>query len=321
MDWNDIKIFLALVRHGSVRAAGDRLGVSHSTVARRIDALESELKVRLFERRSTGYAITAAGEEILTVAEGVEGDLMQIERRVLGSDQRLAGDVRFTTADFLATHLLMPHLASFCELYPDIHVEVVTTYDALDLNKREADVALRFTRNPPGNLVGRQVATLSQAPYATPAYLARHELGPGSSAVWIGFEGRAPFPKWVREGPLPHLPSRGCFQSLLVQKEAARAGMGIAMLPCLLGDADAGLVRLPGIAPQPVFDLWLLTHREVRSSARLRVFMQFMTQALAAERARLEGTGVGASGRSLASPARKAKLDAASHASRRAGVG
>lgn len=289
MDWNDIKIFLALVRHRSVRAAGDRLGISHSTVARRIEALERELKVRLFERRNTGYAITAAGEEVLAVAEGVEGDLMQIERSVLGRDQRLAGDVRFTTADFLATHLLMPHVAAFCELYPDIHVEVVTTYEALDLNRREADVALRFTRNPQGHLVGRQVATMYQVPYATPAYLAQHDLGPGSSAAWIGFDGRAPFPKWVREGPLPHLPARGCFQSLLVQKEAAKAGMGLAMLPCLLGDADADLVRLPGMTPQPAFDLWLLTHRDVRSSARLRVFMQFMTQALATERARLEG--------------------------------
>lgn len=289
MDWNDIKIFLALVRHGSVRAAAPKLGVSHSTVARRIELLEKRLGARLFDRISTGYAITPAGEDVLAIAEGVENDLGGLERRVVGRDQRLVGNIRLTTADFLATHLLMPHLAAFTRQYPDIDLEVVATYQALDMNKREADVALRFTKKPPEHLVGRQLVTLSTAAYASHGYLEQHQLGVGSDACWIGYNGQAPYPKWVKESDLPHLPARGHFESLLLQLSAAKAGMGIAMLPCMLGDGEPGLCRVPPGTPTPAYELWLLTHRDVRTTARLRVFTEFLAKAIIGERARLEG--------------------------------
>lgn len=110
----------------------------------------------------------------------------------------LVGNIRLTTSDFLATHLLMPHLAAFTRQYPDIDLEVVATYQALDMNKREADVALRFIKNPPEHLVGRQLATLSTAAYASVEYLKQHPLGKGSDACWIGYSGQAPYPKWVK---------------------------------------------------------------------------------------------------------------------------
>lgn len=289
MDWNDIKVFLALVRHGSVRAAASKLGVSHSTVARRIEVLEKRLGVRLFDRISTGYAITPAGEDVLAIAEGVENDLDSLERRVVGRDQRLVGNIRLTTADFLATHLLMPHLADFTRQYPDINLEVVTTYQVLDMNKREADVALRFTRKPPEHLVGRQLATLSTTAYASVEYLEQHQLGADSDACWIGYNGQARYPKWVRESDYPHLPARGHFESMLLQLDAAKAGMGIAMLPCMLGDSEPSLCRVPPGTLTPAFELWLLTHRDVRTTARLRVFTGFLSQAIIGERARLEG--------------------------------
>jgi DNA-binding transcriptional LysR family regulator len=289
LDWNDLKMFLALVRHGSVRSAAETLKTSHSTVARRIDALELALGAKLFDRKSTGFSLTQAGEEILASAESVEDALTGIERRVLGRDQRLEGRIRLTSADFLATHLLMPHLADFADRYPGIDLEVVTSYRTLDLDRREADVALRFTRDPPENLVGRKVATLGQAAYASPEYLARHRLAEASEARWIGFNGHARYPKWVRESPFPHLAARGNFESLLLQAEAAKNCMGIAMLPCLIGDSDPGLQRVPGSDPRPAHELWLLTHKEVRTSARLRVFTQFLGAAIAGEQARLEG--------------------------------
>lgn len=298
MDWNDIKVFLALVRHGSVRAAAPKLGVSHSTVARRVESLEKRLGVRLFDRLSTGYAMTPAGEDVLAIAEGVENDLDGLERRVLGRDQRLAGNIRLTTADFLATHLLMPYLAEFTRLYPDINLEVVATYEVLDMSKREADVALRFTRKPPEHLVGRQLTTLSTAAYASKEYLKLHNLGEGSTACWVGYNGQSPHPKWVRESDYPHLPARGNFESLLLQLEATKAGMGIGMLPCLIGDTEPSLCRLPPGLPRPAYDLWLLTHRDVRTTARLRVFTEFLATAIVGERERLEGRGPSSPNRS-----------------------
>lgn len=289
MNWNDIKIFLALVRHGSVRAAATKLDISHSTVARRIESFEKRVGVRLFDRISTGYAITPAGEDVLAIAERIENELDGLERRVLGRDQRLAGDIRLTTADFLATHLLMPYLAKFTGLYPDINLEVVATYEALDMSKREADVALRFTKKPPENLVGRHLATLSTAAYASVEYLRTHELGAGSTASWIGYSGQSHHPKWVRESDYPHLPTRGCFESLLLQLEATKAGMGIGMLPCLIGDSEPTLRRVPPGLPRPAYELWLLTHRDVRTTVRLRVFAEFLSGAIFRERAKLEG--------------------------------
>jgi DNA-binding transcriptional LysR family regulator len=289
MDWNDIKIFLALARHGSVRAAATKLDVSHSTVARRIDLLEEYLGVRLFERLSTGFAVTSAGEDVLVNAEGVENIVHDLERRVLGRDQSLAGSIHLTTMDFLATHLLMPHLVEFSRLYPDISIELSTTYDVLDMSKREADVALRITKKPPKNLVGKQVAILSVAAYASKSYLKTNQLGMDSTACWIGYSGDTSHPQWVKDSDYPHLPARGNFESFLLQLEATKSGMGISMLPCLLGDSEKNLSRLPLSSPKPNDNLWLLTHRDVRTTARLRVFTKFLANAIAGEQARLEG--------------------------------
>lgn len=293
VDWNDVKIFLSLVRHGSVRAAAPSLDISHSTVSRRMVSLEKRLGARLFDRRSTGYTLTPAGEDVLAIAEGVERDLDSLERRVLGHDQRLSGHIRLTTADFLATHLLMPSLAEFTRLYPDIELEVVSTYEVLDMSKREADVALRFTSRPPEHLVGRKLATLATAAYASAGYLERHGLGVDSTASWIGSEHNLRRPRWVTDSDYPQLPVRGSFESLLLQLEAAKTGMGIAMLPCLVGDSEPNLRRLPRSEPRPSHDLWFLTHRDVRTTARLRAFTDFLTAAVTRERARLEGRNQG----------------------------
>lgn len=163
MNWDDIKIFLALVRAGTVRGAAEKLGLSHSTVARRVEAMEKRLAVRLFDRLPTGYAVTPAGEDMLRVAEGVENELDGLERRILGHDRQLAGHIRLTMVDFLASNLLMSHLVEFTRKYPDIDLEIITSYDALNLDNREADVSLRFGQNPPEHLFGRRLLTIATA--------------------------------------------------------------------------------------------------------------------------------------------------------------
>jgi len=160
MDWNDVRLFLALARGGSVRAASSEAGVSHSTVARRIETFEKRLGVRLFDRLPSGYALTRAGEDALPVAKLVEEEMEGLRRRLTGRDQQLSGRIRLTAADFLATHFLMPALAEFAKRYPHIEFEIISTYVSLDLDKREADVALRFTNDPPGHLVGRCLGAL-----------------------------------------------------------------------------------------------------------------------------------------------------------------
>jgi DNA-binding transcriptional LysR family regulator len=289
MDWDDIKLFLALMRTGNVRAAAAKANVSHSTVARRIDAMEAKLGARLFERLPTGYALTHVGEDMMDVAEHVEDELEGLERRIAGHDSRLSGRIRVTMVDALATNLLMPHLAEFTQKFPEIDLETPVAYEAADLDRREADVALRFARNPPEHLIGRRLLTCAIAAYASQDYLDRHDLQDPNASRWIGFDGRSPFPKWVKESSFPNIPAKGQFVSLLVQLAACKAGMGVAMLPCFLGEPEPSLRRLSPARPDPAFELWILTHRDMRTSARIRVFSEFIAAAIVSHRSQLEG--------------------------------
>jgi DNA-binding transcriptional LysR family regulator len=212
MNWDDIKIFLAMVRHATVRAAADLLGMSHSTVARRIISLEKGLGVRLFDRTTHGYELTPAGKDILATAEGMEREVMTLERRVIGRDQKLTGHVRVATSDFLATHLLIPGLPAFGRQYPEINVEIVTGYESLDIDRREADIALRITPKPPPHLVGKRLAAVAFAPFVSRDYLRHHDLQ-ASTSCWIGYQRNAPeaTPDWVHSSAYlcyPNCPPR-----------------------------------------------------------------------------------------------------------------
>ena len=182
MLWDDVRIFLALVRSGSVRAAASTAGVSHATVARRVDAFETRLGVKLFDRLPAGYLLTPAGEDLLEVAEKVEDEFDAVKQRLAGQDRRLAGVIRVTMIDVIATHLLMPDIVAFNELYPDIELEICITHEPLDLRRRETDVAIRFVKTLPEYLIGRRLATVAYAAYASQAYVDEHDLSDPTSA-------------------------------------------------------------------------------------------------------------------------------------------
>ncbi len=287
MDWDDIKIFLALMRAGTVRVAAEKLGVSHSTVARRIEAMEQRLAVKLFDRLPSGYVVTVVGEDMLKVAEQVETELGGLERRILGHDHKLAGRIRVTMVDALAVGLLMPHLSEFTEKYPEIDLEIDVTYDTADLSNREADVAIRFAQNPPELLIGRRLLTCTTAAYASQNYLDQHDLQATDKARWIGFGGH----DLVKKSQFPHIPVKGKFVSLMVQLEACKHGMGIGMLPCFLAEPERALQRLSPPAQNPNFDLWLLAHPDTRTNARIRVFKDFIAEAILSHRQLLAGQG------------------------------
>jgi DNA-binding transcriptional LysR family regulator len=289
MNWDDLKMFRAVAATGSVRRAGTQLRVSHSTVSRRLDALEGDLGVRLFDRLPGGYRPTPAGAEILELTNDVSDAVHRIERRLAGQDNRLTGEIRVTAPDLLAYGVLMPVLGRFNELYPEIVISLNTSYEIADLNKREADVAVRITETPPGHLVGRRVANYAMATYASPAYLESHDLQQSAGAHWIGWGDEEIFPAWVRESAFPNIPTKGRYPNALVQVAAARAGLGLAMLPCFLGDTQAGLVRvLPRLEPH-THAVWVLTHPDLRNTARIRSFTRFLADAFAAHADLLEG--------------------------------
>ena len=168
MNWDDIRYFLAVSRTGSIRGAASKLDVNHSTVSRRIGQLEEQLGVRLFEKLPTGYVITPAGEEIFDLAERMEEQANTLERQIYGRDTSLTGKLRVTLPQALATHLIMPDLVSFARANPGIELEIVTSYETLNLTRRQADVAIRLVyenQSPPEHLHGRRIASVYRAIY------------------------------------------------------------------------------------------------------------------------------------------------------------
>ncbi len=288
--WDDLRIFLAIARAGSLAGAARTLGVNHSTVFRRLNAFEETLGVRLFERLASGYALTVAGEEMRASAERVEHEIERLDRRVTGRDLSLSGTLNVTTTDTVAECLLMPHLANFHADYPGIQVTLILDNQHINLSKRQADIAVRPTRQPPDTLVGRRIAELAFAPYASKGY-AKKNPGALSEMDWLATDdtlSHLAASKWLKR-ELPEARIALAANSLLGVLLGARAGMGTALLPCFMGDPDKALVRVTEPIPDAASALWILTHEDLRHTARVRAFMDFMAGALSGDVDLLEG--------------------------------
>lgn len=291
LNWEDLRIFLEVARAGSLRRAGFRLGLNHSTASRRISALEGELGARLFDRKPGGLTLTETGKAVLASAEQVSREIDGLGRRLVGQDDRLEGPVRLSMPSHLV-HLLMPCFAAFQQAYPEIELDLHVSHEAVSLARREADVALRQVRDQPAadGLVGRRVAHYVSASYATSEYLEQHDLhADPPTANWIGWADDEPFPEWVRTSAFPKLPARGSFNDGRAQTEAVRAGMGIAMIPCFIGDRIPELVRLAGPGGDPGWNIWALTHPDLRHTARVRALLDALYVAFDECKPLLEG--------------------------------
>jgi DNA-binding transcriptional LysR family regulator len=226
-------------------------------------------------------------ESSLRIEEEVQG----IERRVSGRDRELAGPLRVAMSD-IAVQTLLPQLRAFGERYPDVTLELVVSNRPSDLARREADVALRVTESPAQSLVGRRLASVASSIFASRDYLARHpDASDLEAQAWLGFDGslaEIPMARWMREHvPRARIVAR--FDSSLLAWAAVRAGLGIAMLPCVVADADPGLRR---VAPDFLLrgsELWALTHADLRSAARVRAFLDFIRDAILELRELIEG--------------------------------
>jgi len=281
VNWDDLKVFLALARGGSVRVAALALGVSHSTVARRIESFEQALGVRLFDRLPDGYVLSALGEQMIERAERAESEVLGLEREVLGQDGKLAGRIRVTMPAPLASELLMPDLVRFGRLYPDIEVDLAISSDIFDLSRREADVAIRFVDKPAEHLVGRRLPEFRDAAFAAPDYIENHRFnGERATGRWIGWQDETQYPKWVRDSDFPKCRTRWLVPEVMTQLAAAKAGLGIAHLPCFLGDQDPGLQRVPPGKTKLARPGWVLTHPALRTTERVRVFVKFIVTAI-----------------------------------------
>lgn len=294
IDWDDVRYFLAVARGGSVRAAAERLGMNHSTVLRRVAQLEERLGVHMFEKLPSGYRLTAAGEEVLEFADQMEASSHQLETRVLGRDQSVRGRLRVTLAPTLSAHLLMPDLAQFARLYPDIEMEILTSGELVNLTNREADVAIRVVydrKTLPLNLHGLKGPELFGGVYTTRDRLAAWRTGAPDLMRWIVISAHG-IPDWASAGEFRSMGVPFRTTDAESQIVAVRQGLGITTLPCFVGDADPLLIRVPGTDLHMYGTLWLLTQGETHKTKRVRLFTEFLSRRLAAHAPLLAGLSV-----------------------------
>lgn len=282
MDWDDLRFFLMVARTGNLLESARQLRASPSTVSRRLGQLEAALGVTLFARHPSGHRLTDEGRALLARAEPVADALNLLEAEVAGRTRAEVGEVRLATAEIFATHLLIPHLPDFRVRQPGIRLQLVTSAHTVNLTRREADIALRLSRPDQGSLILRKAGVLAYGLYAAPGY--------GGNAVigWDETMAHLPLPRWIAENLKEREPS--LFVTSLGQAVvAARAGLGVALLPCLVGDGEPGLVRVAGPEGLLAMDIWLVTHGDLAGSARMRAVSDFLVETVARERPRLLG--------------------------------
>jgi DNA-binding transcriptional LysR family regulator len=295
--WDDFKLVKTIAEARGLAGAAERLSVNHSTVFRRLGQIEEGLGVKLFERHRTGYALTAAGEEMTSLAERMEEDVATFARKLAGQAVSPAGELRVTTNDTLLVHLLTPLFARFANACPDVRLDVVLTNQALNLSKRDADVAIRATDSPPETLVGRRVASIGWAIYGRAADFPNAgeiDLVDLYERPWVALADNLAVLKAARFVRDRVAPERIVYKvnTVLGLAEAVENGIGVGPLPCFIADVRPSLVRLTPPNPDFAAGLWLLTHPDLRQSARVRAFMDFMAAEIAKQRRMIEGPDV-----------------------------
>lgn len=283
MVWDDLRYVLALSRARTLSGAASKLMVRHTTVGRRLDEIEKALGVRLFDRTPDGYMPTSAGQDLADVAERMEAEVLAAEGRVLGRDGELEGALRVSTMDMLfrGYHEVF---SSFMARYPSVKLTVSTTNDEVSLTRRQADVVLRLTSKPPDHLVGRKVARVDFAVYASKKLVARvGKKAPYAAYPWLNWDERLNA-RWLDEWLAKNAPGARSVlwldTSTLGLHAAVAAGLGVHFLACFEGDRDPLLQRIGPIEPAFSRELWLLTLRELRSTRRVRAFMDHVEQTL-----------------------------------------
>jgi DNA-binding transcriptional LysR family regulator len=280
-NWDDLRFVLAVAREGSLSGAARRLGVNHATVLRRIDAFEHARGVVVFDRTARGYAVAPQRARLIESLEAMEDAALAVGRSLEALRSPLIGVVRVTSTDTFCQAVLPPLMAQIRDHAEGLSIELNASNQHVSLAHLDADIAVRPTHELPPELVGRRAGRLGFAVYAAPQ----------GRDMWLAPSGplaRSTPAKWLEA----HVSAREIAaraDSFLVLREMAATGQGRAVLPCVLGDADVRLMRLPGAMPEMLVDIWVASHADLAEVARIKAVRELLTEALIRDGARLEG--------------------------------
>ena len=285
MNWDDLRYFLSLSRAKTVSGAGKTLGVKHTTVSRRIKALEQTLGSRLFDRLSNGYAMTQAGEKLYEHALIMEEQAFELNREIVGLDTQLQGSLKLTAAHDVLTRLIIPHLGLFKRAYPKIDLQLSSSTDLANIGTKEADIALRLTPNPPDYLIGKKVLPLGMGLYASNKYLKKN-LKIDQLILWSPKDKQS---EWVKQY-FPKANINLLVNDVTTMTSCTVQHMGIARLPCYIADTYPTLYRLPLEIKPSTWGVWVLSHVDMRETARVRACREFLINIIEQQQALILGT-------------------------------
>ncbi|MDH5573722.1 MAG: LysR family transcriptional regulator [Gammaproteobacteria bacterium] len=287
MNWDDLRLFLAVARSGSISGAAKQLGVQHSTVSRRMRQFEDTLGARLLERKKGGYELTPAGENVKQSATKMECEVLGVDGTLLGKDTSLIGDLRITAINNMASSILMPMFASFSKMHPRIELHIIVSNSDASLSQREADIALRLTNSPTDTLIGQRIVTVASTVYGSRQYLEQLRQQ-GNDPRWIGVECCGFHKAWTKQSCGEHQQYFYSDDTLLTQA-AIREHLGVSYLPCFMGDVDPLLERFCDPDPVHNLGLWVLLHSDLKRSAKVLAFREHIVNTINAKRDVFEG--------------------------------
>ena len=275
LNWDHLRIFLEVIRSSSFREAAERMGVSHPTIRRKLETLEEQLGLRLFHRRSDGLHATTEATKLLEKAEQIEAAVHALSRCASNSKSELTGKIHITAPDMLLSDLLAPDIADFAREWPQIELDIGTTYEIANLGSREADVAIRVMplgQSPDEELAGRKAATMSVALY-------------GSGDRFIGWDSERREREMFPHYQIPDVPYAGVIKNVYLLRALCLEGVGLAMLPCFMADPYLEQHSEPILSG----DIWVLVHPDLRKNPRLRLFRDEIVAALKRRQSQLSG--------------------------------
>lgn len=289
-DWNNLRSFLAVARSGRLTAAASRLGLDHTTLSRRLAALEQALKAKLFDRSPTGYTLTEQGRRLLPIAEQMESLALGADEAVGGTAACVEGVVRIGSPEGFGSYFLAPRVGRLGEHYPELQIQLVAASAVFSLSRRDADIVIAVSRPPAGRLVASKLIDYDLGLYAAPAYLAAHP--PIESAAGLS---RHRFVSYIGDllnfaelDFLQHVAPDGSTSlessNLVAQLRATLAGAGLCVLPAFLAEQEPGLVRVLPEEVKLTRSLWLIVHQDLSALARIKAVVRFIKEEVQAAR-------------------------------------